>query len=173
MIRPSAIDLLRTIETALASMPTATAGQPAERSTLATARALLRHAAIRLEREGQILSDDIRDLHALLPIVATYLLALPDCDEARALAAQIDHTLAIRFRPQEGYASLSSLADEAGALRARIYESLALLQSRRALLRDQPGYIDARARIRAYCAHQIEAEAELIEPAFAGFGPRR
>lgn len=173
MITPSAVDLLRTVETMLASLSDSLSGNPAGKSAVATARGLLRHTAIRIECEGQLLSDDIRALHELLPAVSRYLAARADDHEADLLAAEIDRTLATQFRPEGCYADLVSLAQEAGVLREQLYKSLALLQSRRNSSSNQPGYLDVRARIRAYCTRQLEAEADLIEPAFAGQGPRR
>jgi hypothetical protein len=179
MIRPSATALLETVEAMLASLGSADTRTSSEKSALATARALIRHAALRIESEGQILAEDIRALRELLPSIAAYLQLLGSREplirgahEARTLASRIVRTLAVP-RPAGSYPTLSSLAEEAGELRGSVYESLDLLQGLREALHDEPAYVETRNRIRTYCARQIEAESALIEPAFAGSGPRR
>jgi hypothetical protein len=39
--------------------------------------------------------------------------------------------------------------------------------------KDTAAYREIRRRIRDYVGHQLSAEAELVEPAFLGHGPRR
>jgi hypothetical protein len=172
--------VLETVEVMLAALGSADTRTSAEKSALATARALIRHATLRIESEGQILAEDIRALRELLPAVAAYLQLLGSREplirgatETRTLAARIVRMLAAVRRPTGSYPTLSSLAEEAGELRGSVYESLDLLQGLREVLRDEAAYVETRNRIRTYCARQIEAESLLIEPAFAGSGPRR
>ncbi len=167
MIVPSAKHVLAIVERTLEESVVPDATSTSARSALATIGHLLRHVQLRLEQEGQILSDDIAALRALLPDMADWL-AGADQDVAPLRA-----TLARRFREEGRYPDLGSLGEEAGALRHALTDAL----GRMVALRDDAGtdeaYKELRSRARAYLASQIQAEAALVDPAFAGKGPRR
>ena len=170
MIRPTATDLLRTIDATLTEKVEPSLSDLTGRSALATVRHLLNFVRIRIEQEGQQLVDDILALRSLLAQVAQYCRSVNEGDAAAA----IDRALAEADPPDPArYRSLDDLAIEAGSLREALYQALAQLQSLRPRHGDNPDYQAVRAAIRGYITHQIEMEGEMVAPAFFGRGPRR
>jgi len=143
-----------------------------EQSAAATISHLLRHVALRIEVEGQILTDDIADARKLLVEVRSYLEALDDAGAARQ-RTRITEGLERQFRAAGVYPALASLAEEAGSLRQTITTALEYLQSIRPAHGDDAAYRHIRDKIRGYIVEQLRRESELIEPAFADKGPRR
>lgn len=173
MIVPTATDILRGVsETIHSTIEPALTGSR-ERSAAATVQHLLRHTLLRIEREGQILCDDIAALRTLLADLAAGLRSTwPGDTDALQLAGQIDAGLGRQHRAPGEYPTLNSLGAEAGALRELLYGCIRFLHSRPADRRaaDVHAHQDA---IQRYIVRQLEQEAEIIEPAFAGHGPRR
>lgn len=168
MIHPSAVQIMRAIEATLTEVVEPATGSVSARSALATIGHLLRHAALRIEGEGQVLADDIDALGCLLRELHRYLDAAGD----RAQALDIERALR-RAAPEEGrYPSLELMAARAMVLRQALQDVLAYLQSKRDRGEDD-AYRSSRASIRRYLANQIAAEAALIHPAFEDKGPRR
>jgi len=171
MIYPSAVDCLKSVEYTLKHKIGPSLTGSMERSELASAGHLLRHVICRIESEGEVLSEDIRSLRRLLTDIKTYAASL--AYGSPALARSIEEVLHRRFRPADSYPSLTSLAEEAGALREALAAAQQWLIDKSGDLKDKADYLEIRERIRAYIAQQLTAEASLIEPAFIGHGPRR
>jgi hypothetical protein len=169
MIYPSASDVLKNLEHHFEQeiKPVLT-GTPQE--TIAqTMGHLLRHARVRVEREGQLLMDESSRLRALMARAATWLANVGE----EALAAELNQTASRSFRSEGQYPALDSLAAEVVALREVLYQAQKVLQSLRSKRGAEPGYRALREEFRAYMAWQVGAEAELVEEAFVGRGPRR
>ena len=172
MIVPTATDLLRCVSETLRSKIEPVLTGSGERSAAATVQHLLRFAVLRLEREGQVLCDDIAALRQLLADFAAGLRELlPKDVNAIKLVADIEAGLTRAHRPVGAYPTLDSLAAEAGALREVLSGCQRFLHARSvseaARLRAQ------REAVKRYIVWQIEQETSFIEPAFAGHGPRR
>ncbi|WP_313806888.1 hypothetical protein [Sphingobium sp.] len=169
MIHPSAVQIVRAIEATLADVVEPAMVNIGARSALATIGHLLRHVALRVEDEGQLLADDIGALQDLLARLHDYLDAAGDGTQA----AEISQALK-RARLEKGrYPSLRMMADSAMILRQSVQDALAYLQQERATRGEDQAYLAARTSIRDYLAYQVRAEAALIHPAFEDKGPRR
>jgi len=168
MITVTTTDLLNTIDAALVQYVEPSLGDIGGRSALATVRHLLHFVQVRIEREGQVLLDDIAALKSTLTEVSSYHRSTGD--DAGAAAEALDAAAA---PDATKYRSLNDLAIEARALREALYKALARLQALRATRGDNPQYKALRATIRAYIVRQIEQEGEIVAPAFFGRGPRR
>lgn len=169
MIYPSAAQILRTIETTLVDVVEPAAGNVAARSALATIGHLLRHVVLRLDDEGQMLTDDIAALQALLAQLRDYLEGAGDGPQAANIAQALERAAPVTDR----YPSLTLMAERASTLRQSLQDALAYLQSQRPERGADETYLTVRALIRDYLAFQIRAEAALIHPAFENKGPRR
>lgn len=172
MIYPTASDILRCVERNLAAISDDDTPRTAIKSTLATSRHLLRHVDLRLSIEKPILLDDIDKASELLGKVATYLAS--QGGESSALAHSV--RAVIEEAPQllsKAPEEMDNIVHRAKALREQIYVSLAHLQKLPADAQATKAYGEIRDLIRAYMRYQIEQEARLIDPAFAGTGPRR
>lgn len=169
MIHPSAAQIVRTIEATLTDMVEPAVQTTAARSALATIGHLLRHVALRIEQEGQIVANDIAAQTGLLRDIAAYFMATGDNGQADIIHA----ALADDAEPDTRYPTLAIMAARTGRLGQAIQDALLLLQDQRDLRADDPAYPAVRAAIRDYLAGQIRAEATLIHPAFQDKGPRR
>ena len=170
MILPTATDLLRNIDATLAEKVEPSLSDVTGRSALATVRHLLNFVRIRIESEGQQLLDDIATLRPLLEQVGRFFRAVQE----DAPASAVEGALAQVPSPDPThYRTLDELAQEANGLRRALHDALSHLQSLRQRLGADEDYRGVRESIRRYITRQIEAEAELIEPAFFGRGPRR
>lgn len=167
MIVPTAREVLAMIERTLTDVVEPDCGTMAARSALATTGHLLRHVQLRLEHEGQVLTDDIAALRPLLHDVAAWL------DRTGAPVASIAAALSRTFRATNAYPTLESLGEEAGTLRHALTDALERLIALRADHGTDPAYLALRQDIRTYLAAQINAEAVYVGPAFTGKGPRR
>jgi hypothetical protein len=167
MIYPLAEDVLRTIETTFETVIVPSLTGTTEQSAAATIGHLLRHVRLRIAREGQVLFDDIAAARALLGDVRDYLAGIGES------VAALDAVLTRRALAPGIYPSLALVADEAGGLRRALTAALERLQALRAAHGETPAYQALRAAIRSYLGTQLIRENELIEPAFAGLGPRR
>ena len=167
MIVPTASEVLATIETTLVNVVVPDARSTSALSALATTGHLLRHVQLRLELEGQILTDDIAALRPLLADTSTWLSAQGN------YVASVPTALGTTWRESGAYPTLASLASEAGAMRHSLTDVLERLIELRDAHRDDQAYLALRTRIRTYLAGQIQSEAAIIDPAFAGKGARR
>lgn len=172
MIYPTANDILRCIDqTLLASMDT-DMPRMSVTSALATCRHLVRHVGLRIALEKPVLLDDIDQAGALLARVADYFESA-GADHA-AMVSNIRSALAKKPQLVTGKEDeLDVIRERARELRELIYVTLAALQKFTAEQQAAKAYADTRQRIRDYMRYQIEQEARLIDPAFAGQGPRR
>jgi hypothetical protein len=143
MIEPSATEVLRGLTACFEEVIRPALTGTAERSAAATMSGLLRHLRLRLEKESAIAAADLARQAPLLARLA----------EGR------------RNGPAESW----SLNDRQAAIEAALVQLIAA--------RDAQGeteeYRALRAALRAEMAAQVRGEAALIEPAFAGSGPRR
>jgi len=168
MITVSATDLLKIVDATLATKVEPSLSDLNGRSALATVRHLLNFVRVRIEREGQVLLDDNKGLREVLEQIAEYHHAGGDTGDWTAI------TTALAAAPISGAgASLDEISVEAKALREALHKGLARLQKMRGQRGNEPAYRTIRAAIRAHIVKQIEAEGELVAPAFFGRGPRR
>lgn len=167
MIHPSCAEVLATVQTGFERDVVPHLNDTEARSAAATIGHLLRHVALRIEDEGQILSDDIARLRGLLGQIAAWLEA-EGAGEAASLRAALAQDL-----PPGVYPSLRLLGELALKLRAALVEAQGVLASLRATHGDDPAWQGLRKAISTYGAEQLADETRLIEPAFLGKGPRR
>lgn len=169
MIHPSCLAMLATVQSAFAREIVPRLTDVEGRSTAATIEHLLRHIALRIEREGGLINADLARLRALLADAAEWMaaeaLAAPGLDPA-ALRALLAAEAAAATGP---WRNLDELGAAALTLRAALVEVQGLIAGRQA----DPAAQALRDRIRAYIGQQLADEATLIEPAFSGKGPRR
>lgn len=169
MILPTAEDVLQTIEATLETVLRPALSGTVEQSAAVSIGHLLRHVRLRLAREGQILLDNMSATRPLLAEIATFFSDIGETDAA----ARIEAALARPSLPVGTYPTLTDLGGAAGLLRRELEVALARLQALRATHGEVPEYLRLRIAIRTWIAGQLQAEAELIEPAFSGRGPRR
>lgn len=169
MIHPSAAQIVRNIEATLVAVVEPAVQTTTARSALATIGHLLRHVALRIDQEGQILTDDIAMQTALLRDIAAYFATVGDV----ARADGIHGVLADMADLDMPYPSLAIMGDRSAQLGDAIQDSLIFLQQQRATRQPDPAYQAVRAAIRDYLATQVLAEGALIHPAFEDKGPRR
>jgi hypothetical protein len=123
-----------------------------------------------VDREGQILSEEIQALRELLPVMQSDL--EQQGDEGARYARAIEDCLT-PVQPSAQYPSLLVLAEQCSVLREAFEAALVLLIDAAAHRAHEPAYQRLRERIRAHISAQIEREAPLVELAFHGFGARR
>lgn len=169
MIHPSAAQIVRNIEATLVDVVEPAVQTTTAHSALATIGHLLRHVALRIEQEGQILADDILVQQTLLADVAAYFTTAGDAGQADAIHAALAQSAA----PDARYPSLGIMGTRASLLRQAIQDALIFLQGDRETRNDDPAYQAIRTAIRAYLASEVQAEGTLIHPAFEDKGPRR
>lgn len=170
MITVSATDLLRVVDATLAQKVEPSLNDMSARAALTTVRHLLRFAKVRIEQEGQALTEEIATTRPLLEEIARYHEAAGDT----AYALAVRDALAVAPTVDPGrYRSLDDLTADVASLRDALHRALANLQSCRDARREDEAYLAIRAAIRAQIVRQIEAEGQLVAPAFFGRGPRR
>ena len=167
MIHPDCSEVLATIQTGFERDIVPHLHDLDARSAAATISHLLRHVALRVADEGQILTDDIARLRVLLSQIADWFDSsnLPDGAPLRGAFAE---TL-----PDGVYPSLTVLGNHVLCLRSALVTAQLALQGVRNQYAEQAAYQELRAAIRTYIAAQLEDESRLIVPAFLGQGPRR
>jgi hypothetical protein len=170
MITPTATDLLRTIDATLINKVEPSLSDVGGRSALATVRHLLNFVRVRIEREGQALTDDIAALRPLLSDALAYFEGLGETDQVQAIGRALAETETV---DASRYLTLDDLAARAGKLREALHHALERLQALRGQHAGEPRYTALRAAIRAYIVRQIEDEGDMVGPAFFGRGPRR
>jgi hypothetical protein len=171
MLLPTSVDLLRCVERTLQTVIVPTLAGTAERSAARTIEHILRHVVLRIEHEGRIFSAEIDLLRPLLErargVFDQDFGAAPAAAAARAAVAA-----ALSFPvPTQAYRDVASLASEVTALRQAVCDALRLLQQHEAAL--SASAKDLYAALQRYIAWELDNEAQLIDPAFEGFGARR
>lgn len=172
MISPTAVDLVKCIEANLIEKVRPHVTDASALSALATILPMLRHVAVRIADEGQILTDDIGDLQSLLGDAIEYLRSCTD-EEAAVLRSRTEDARAKSIGVGAGYENLVVLAERAGGLREALQHVIRYLHDQARKGSVDAGHESLRASVRRYLARQIDAESRLIEPAFMGRGPRR
>ena len=163
MIHPTCSEVLATIQTGFAEQVVPHLHDAEARSAAATIGHLLRHVALRIEGEGQVLTDDIARLRALLRQIEAWF---AQAGEAHGIILPAD-------LPPGTYPSLALLGEQALALRGALVAAQDRLHSLSPVYAADPYYQALRQAIRDYIAAQLADEAKLIAPAFQGKGPRR
>lgn len=137
---------------------------PYARSVLLTIDNLLRYAALRAEREAELLAEDNEDLAGVLGRMITLL------DADAPLSAELDAAIAaVRAEieaPVPGFPSIAKLSQRAIRLRSRLDELLAVLIAARERLDARPAYRDARGLARDYLGRMLLRNAAVVDPAF-------
>jgi hypothetical protein len=171
MLLPTSVDILRCVERTLETVIVPTLTGVGERSAAATIGHLLRHVALRVEKEGQILVDEIGVLRPLLSQTVAYLGTFQPSDTAAAQLRAALATLLGRSFAAPGYRAVASQSEEVAALRQGLCDALAFVQKQA----PQPtgSAAELHKAILGYITWEIEHEAQVIDPAFEGFGPRR
>lgn len=173
MIIPTASDILRCIDHTLQDASDPDLPRMSVRSALATCRHLVRHVDLRLQHETAMLRDDIDKTAALLERVKAYLDHAAGVD-LPGLRDRIGATLAAHAGvPTTGADGMATVRSRALALREQVHVVLAGLQRQSAPVKADEGYREIRRLIREYIAYELTQEARLVQPAFAGKGPRR
>lgn len=167
MIHPTCAQVLATIQTGFEEQIVPTLHDTEARSAAATIGHLLRHVALRIEHEGQILLDDVARLGPLLRRIAAWL------ETSGEGGSEAVHTALAHAIPEGRYPSLALLGEQALTLRAALDHAQARLHALATRHGGDPAYGALREDIRNYIAAQLADEARLIEPAFARKGPRR
>lgn len=167
MIHPTCSEVLATIGTGFEREIVPYLADPGARSAAATISHLLRHVALRIEEEGQVLLDDIDQLGTLLGQIAEWLDATGTAD-ADAIRQVLGRSL-----PEGTYPSLALLGERSLALREALVDAQQALHRLKKSHADDPSYLALRQAIRDYIAAQLDDEATLVVPAFKGKGPRR
>jgi hypothetical protein len=167
MIHPTCAEVLATVQTAFDEQVVPHLADSEAQSAAATIGHLLRHVALRIELEGQILSDDIARLEALLTGIADWF------DAAGTTGSQPLREALEQRLPAGQYPSLALLGDRSLALRGALVAAQEALHGQASSHGTDPGYKALRERIRDYIAAQLADEGRMIAPAFQGKGPRR
>lgn len=169
MLLPTSVDVLRCVERTLRTVIEPALTGVAERSAAATIGHLLRHVALRIEREGAMLFTEIAKLRPLLADAAS---SLPADTESVRVRDSIAAALArARLVDSKGYRDVASLAEEVITLRQSACDALAIMQQQEERLTGSMK--SAYEALQRYVAWELEQEAQIIDPAFEGFGPRR
>ena len=135
------------------------------KSLALTVSNLLRHVALRMEREGPALVEDNAELCEVLGKIGIYISSLkPAPDSLRQLQSAIHD--AANATPVNGYVGLVALTEEAEKLRTLLDNALKALQEQRSTLGDSAEYQAVRNRIRDYLNHQNKRESQWIREAF-------
>lgn len=167
MIHPTAAQILATIQTGFEGQIVPHLSDPEARSAAATIGHLLRHVSLRIEREGQILFDDVARLRGLVGRIAEWM------EDARVGDATSLRTALAKELPPELYPSLELTGELALAMRSALVGAQTQFLAASEVHGASPAYQSLHEEIRSYIADQLADEALLIEPAFLGKGPRR
>jgi len=171
MLLPTSVDLLRCVERTLQTVIVPTLTGTAERSAARTIEHILRHVVLRIEHEGRIFSAEIDLLRPLLERAqGVFDQDFGDAPSAAAARAAVAAALSPPAATQ-AYRDVASLAAEVTALRQGVCGALRLLQQHEATL--SASAKDLYAALQRYVAWELDNEAQLIDPAFEGFGARR
>jgi hypothetical protein len=171
VIDPSAVHLLRTIDAALVEKVGPSVTDLTGRSALATIRHLLRLVRVRIEDEGQILTEEAHALRVLLERIGVYLRTTGDPGVSEA--DKIDAALGADQPDPVRYPDLLSLGVRVNGLRTALHDSLMHLTAIAATHLNDAAYSDIRDAIRKHLGWQVMQEDRLVAAAFYGQGPRR
>jgi hypothetical protein len=163
MIHPTCLEVLATVQSAFTREIVPRLTDVDARSTAATIEHLLRHIALRIEHEGQILTTDIARLCDLLQEAAAWQ---QDCGTD---ASALRDLLAAEARAAGAYRNLEQQGEAALRLRSALVD----VQRELMVTDGDEGSRALQAKMRDYIALQLTDEAKLIDPAFTGKGPRR
>ena len=135
------------------------------KSLALTVSNLLRHVALRMEREAPALVEDNAELREVLLAISAYVSSLSAAPEAlKGLPSAIKG--AANVAPVAGYVSLNALVEEADKLRTLLDTALKALQVNRDAVGATAEYQAVRNRIRDYLNSQIKRQSLWIREAF-------
>lgn len=166
ILTPTATEVLRCVRETMESGIIPSLSGRTERSNAATIQHMLRFVEYRIDREGQLLFDEIAYLRDLFPTALDWLV---DQASADALRNAIERTVGATPDPTI-YPSLARLGETVAALRQHVCDLLLLLQ---AAPESDGRAADLHQKLRDYIVWQLEQEGSMVEPAFIGHGPRR
>ena len=170
MLYPTTADIIRVIHRTLETVIQPALKENAELSAAVTMGHMLRYLALRVEKEGPMLAEDIARLRSTLDQIAPVVNARAVEDEAaRELSDSIKQSTAAS-RDTRDYRDIAALAAESGALRQSVCLGINFFQSQ-AVLDDEA--TQARDALLQYVSAELMQNAELMDPPFEGFGPRR
>jgi hypothetical protein len=166
ILTPTATEVLRCVRETMESGIIPSLSGRTERSNAATIQHMLRFVEHRIDKEGQLLFDEIAYLRDLFPAALDWLAGRSD---AAALKAAIGRAVDATPDPSV-YPSLARLGETVAALRQHVCDLLLLLQ----VAPESDGQAaDLHQVLRDYIVWQLEQEGSMVEPAFIGHGPRR
>jgi hypothetical protein len=166
ILTPTATEVLRCVRETMESGIIPSLSGRTERSNAATIQHMLRFVEYRIEKEGQLLFDEIAYLRALLPEALDWLAERPDADALKAaIGGAVDAT-----PDPTVYPSLTQLGKTVAKLRQNVCDVLVLVQ---AAPESDGQAADLHQKLRDYIVWQLEQEGGMVEPAFIGHGPRR
>lgn len=161
---PSVAQVLDSISSSLHEHVRPHVTDPYAHSVLLTIDNLLRYAALRAEREAELLAEDNEDLAGVLGRMATLL-----ADDTW-LSAELDAALAAVRAEIEGavpgFPSVTRLSLRSTQLRTQLDELLAVLIAARERLGARPAYREARSLARDYLSRMLLRSAAVVDPAF-------
>lgn len=171
MLLPTSVDVLHCIERTLQTVIAPGLTGAAERSAAATVGHMLRHVILRIEREGAMYTAEIAMVRPLLDQARDMFRDdFPDAAETQRVLSTVAAALSQPATTAE-YRDVASLAAEVTSLRAGVCDALALIQGQDTHLSAPAN--DLYEALKRYVAWELDNEAQLIDPAFEGFGPRR
>lgn len=172
MLLPTAVDVLRCVERTLETVIVPTLTGTAERSAAATIGHLLRHVALRIEREGALFAAEIEELRPLLEEAGrVFQRDFPDDPDTQRARGAIAASLLGPPTALHGYRDLASVTAELTALRQGVCDALDLIHRHESSLSSAAK--ELYEAFKRYAASELDNEATLVDPAFEGFGPRR
>ena len=152
-MRPTSTELIASVADALETQVLPAIQDQWAASTVRSAMQLLRHLALRVEREPQILQAEAADLHHVLQATAV-ILAAPALTDLRAL---VDQALAL---PQPAVWDVPAMAQRDEQCLTVVENLLAA----RSQLDQSLGTASPRASLVAYLERRLLRERELVEP---------
>ncbi|HJP40771.1 MAG TPA: hypothetical protein QGF35_03590 [Dehalococcoidia bacterium] len=163
-MRPSSKEIIDGISWVLNNRVAPHATEAWAASSLRSVAGLLKHLSVRVESEGQILSEDNSDLRALLMNVAA---RLGDGSGTSQWTAEVRASLDKEWRATGSYPTVGSLEEENYALNSHLEKFMHLLHDAGAGIRESET-TEIEADVGAYLKRQMERERPLYNPPFTG-----
>ena len=162
-MRPSARQLIESVDWALQEKVAPTVEDKWAASALRSAHCLLQHLSVRVELEGQLLHDDSADLRTVLAGLPATLDGAP-ADHGGDLRKAIAGVLDRRWRDEGAYPTIASLSEENIALREVADDVIRRLRAE-PVAADDAGRA-ALSELEAYVHRRLQREQPLFIPAF-------
>lgn len=127
---------------------------------------LLRHVALRIELEYELMTDEREDLLAVLAEARSFAATLDACPPA--LAAAVQESRGPDGAGEREQRALFTLADRLELLWQRLNDLLVALQVSRSAIGHLEGYRHLREQLLACLGRQLDREKLTIDGAFTG-----